>query len=66
MAVVLNQELTGNGRKDARQGQCARRKMMMAAEWGKQLLPLFFFYSTVENLWTIPAVRSEEGTKARI
>jgi hypothetical protein len=45
MAAVLNQDLTGNGRRDARQGQCARRKTMMAAEWGKQLLPPFFLLS---------------------
>jgi hypothetical protein len=64
MAAALNQALTGNGSKDARQGQCARRKTMMAAEWGKQLLPLPFFYSTAENLWIIPAVRFEEGTAA--
>jgi hypothetical protein len=43
MAAALNQELTGNGSKDARQGQCTRRKTMMAAEWGKQLLPLSSF-----------------------
>jgi hypothetical protein len=43
MVATLNQELTGNGSKDARQGQCTRRKMMTAAEWGKQLLPPFSF-----------------------
>jgi hypothetical protein len=50
MAVVLNQDLTGNERRDVRQGHCARKKTMMAAEWGKQLLPLFFFYPTAGNL----------------
>jgi hypothetical protein len=35
MAMLLNQDLTGNGRRDVRQGQCARRKMMTTAEWGK-------------------------------
>jgi hypothetical protein len=35
MAAALNQELMGNGSTDARQGQCARRKTMMVAEWGK-------------------------------
>jgi hypothetical protein len=45
MALLLNQNLTGNGRRYARQGQCARRKTMMAAEWGKQLLPPFFLLS---------------------
>jgi hypothetical protein len=43
MAVALNHELKGNGSKDARQGQCGRRKTMTAAEWGKELLPLFSF-----------------------
>jgi hypothetical protein len=61
MAVALNQDLMGNGSRDARQGQCARRNTMTAAEWGKQLLPPFSFYSTAGNLWTIPAVCSEEG-----
>jgi hypothetical protein len=49
MAVALDQELTGNGTRDARQGQCARRKTMTAAEWGKQLLLLFSFIP----LWEI-------------
>jgi hypothetical protein len=40
MAAALKRALSGNGSKDARQGQSARRKTMMAAEWGKQLLPL--------------------------
>jgi hypothetical protein len=35
MAMLLNQNSTGNGRRDARQERCARRKMMMAVEWGK-------------------------------
>jgi hypothetical protein len=35
MAMPLNQNLTGNGRRDARQGKCTRRKTMTAAEWGK-------------------------------
>jgi hypothetical protein len=45
MVMLFNQNLTGNGRRDARQRQCARRKTMMAAEWGKQLFPLFFLLS---------------------
>jgi hypothetical protein len=35
MAAKLNQELTGNGSRDERQGQCARRKTITAPEWGK-------------------------------
>jgi hypothetical protein len=64
MTVALNQALTGNGSKDARQGQCTRRKTMTMVEWGKQLLPLPPFYFTAGNLWIIPAIRSEEGTAA--
>jgi hypothetical protein len=40
MAAALKQALTGNGSKDARRGQSARRKTMTAVEWGNQLLPL--------------------------
>jgi hypothetical protein len=43
MAAALNQELIGNGRRDARQGHCVRRKTMTAEEWGKQSLPPFSF-----------------------
>jgi hypothetical protein len=49
MAVALKQALSGNGSKDARQGQSARRKMMMVAEWGKQLLPLPSFIPPQKN-----------------
>jgi hypothetical protein len=34
-----------NGGRDATQERCARRKMMTAAEWGKQLLSLVFLLS---------------------
>jgi hypothetical protein len=37
----------------------ARRKMMTAAEWGKQLLPPYFFYPSVGNRWSIWAIRSK-------
>jgi hypothetical protein len=33
---------------------------------GYTVTPYVFFYSTIENFWTIPAVHSEEGTAARI
>jgi hypothetical protein len=40
MKMVLNGDLAGmGGRKDATQERSARKKMTMAAEWGKQLLP---------------------------
>jgi hypothetical protein len=46
MKVVLNGDLAGmGGRKDATQERSTRSKMMMAAEWGKQLLPPIFFLS---------------------
>jgi hypothetical protein len=32
MAMLLNQNLIENGRRGARQGQCARRKMMTVVE----------------------------------
>jgi hypothetical protein len=41
MKVTLNGDLAGmGGRKDATQEWSIRKKMMMVAEWGKQLLPL--------------------------
>jgi hypothetical protein len=43
MAAALKQALTGYASKDVHRGQSARRKMMMAAEWGKQLLSLLSF-----------------------
>jgi hypothetical protein len=47
MKVVLNEDLTGmGGRRDASQERSTRKKMMMAAEWGKQLLLLCHFYLT--------------------
>jgi hypothetical protein len=42
MAMLLNQNLTRNGRREARKGQRAARTTMTAAEWGKQLLPPSF------------------------
>jgi hypothetical protein len=45
MAMRLSLGLAGNGGRDAMQEQCARRKTMMAAEWGKQLFPLSFLLS---------------------
>jgi hypothetical protein len=59
--VTLNGDHAGmGGRKDATQEWSARKKMMIATEWGKQLLPLgFFFYPFVGNHWSILAVRSE-------
>jgi hypothetical protein len=49
MEVVLNEDLAGmGGRRDASQERSIRKKMMTAVEWGKQLLPLgFFFYPTM-------------------
>jgi hypothetical protein len=45
MAATLKQALTGNGSKDARQGQSVRRETMKAAEWGKSyFLCLFLFH----------------------
>jgi hypothetical protein len=55
MAMLLNQKSTGNGRRDVRQERCARRKMMTAAEWGKQLLPLFFLLSPCGKLLAHPS-----------
>jgi hypothetical protein len=47
MKVVFNEDLTGmGGRRDASQEQSTRKKMMTAAEWGKQLLLLCHFYLT--------------------
>jgi hypothetical protein len=47
MKVVLNEDLKGmGGRRDASQERSTRKKMMMAAEWGKQLLLLCHFYLT--------------------
>jgi hypothetical protein len=61
MKVALKEDLAGmEGRRDASQERSARKKMMMAAEWGKLLLPLvFFFYPSTGNHWSILAVRSE-------
>jgi hypothetical protein len=44
MEVALKEDFTGmGGRRDASQERSARKKMMTAAEWGKQLLPLRHF-----------------------
>jgi hypothetical protein len=45
MKVALNEDLAGmGGRRDASQERSARKKVMTAAEWGKQLLPLGFSF----------------------
>jgi hypothetical protein len=47
------------GRRSASQEQNARKKMMMAAEWGKQLPLLRHFYPTTGKYWSILAARCE-------
>jgi hypothetical protein len=49
MRAALNKNFTRmGGKRDASQGQSARKKMM-AAEWGKQLLLLCHFYLATGN-----------------
>jgi hypothetical protein len=51
MKVTLNGVLAGmGGRKDATQERSARKKMMMAAEWGKQLLPPVFSFIPLREI----------------
>jgi hypothetical protein len=59
MMVALNKNFTRmGGKRDASQGQSARKKMT-AVEWGKQLLLLCHFYLTTGNCWSILAARCE-------
>jgi hypothetical protein len=59
MTAALNKNFTRvGGKRDASQGQSARKKMT-AAEWGKQLLLLCHFYLTMGNRWSILAARCE-------
>jgi hypothetical protein len=49
MAAALNKNFTMmGGKRDASQGQSARKKMT-AVEWGKQLLLLCHFYLATGN-----------------
>jgi hypothetical protein len=50
MKEALNEDLTGmGGMRDASQERSAKKKMMTAADWGKQLLLLGHFYPTTGN-----------------
>jgi hypothetical protein len=51
MKVMLNGDLAGmGGRKDATQERSARKKMMKAVEWGKQLLPPGFSFIPLREI----------------
>jgi hypothetical protein len=51
MKAALNEDLAGmGGRKDATQERSARKKMMTAAEWGKQLLPQGFSFIPLREI----------------
>jgi hypothetical protein len=56
MAAALKWALLWNGSRDAQRWQGARRKTMMAAEWGKQLFPLSSFIPPRKKFQIIPAV----------
>jgi hypothetical protein len=64
MAVALKQALSQNGSRAMQRWQGARKKMMTAAEWGKQLSSLFSIILAQKYPWIIPAIHSEEGTAA--